>query len=152
MKSKQISVQNRFNTANELPQRVTEMKLQCTIATDLCQCDHPSRGPHIAFCSQHFRGPKVTCPQECLAQSVICCPLRSSTSGTHQDRPSTSNNSTGKSRMVLDPGRMDMENVVYRMQCVTHKKGGHIEGSSHALAKEVILLNKELWRTGISSL
>ncbi|GBM97473.1 hypothetical protein AVEN_103886-1 [Araneus ventricosus] len=36
----------------------------------------------------------------------------------NQDRPSTPNNPAGKSRMRLDPRRMDMENVVYRMQCV----------------------------------
>ncbi|GBO26214.1 hypothetical protein AVEN_159817-1 [Araneus ventricosus] len=36
-----------------------------------------------------------------------CCPLKSSTSGSHQDRPS--NNPTGKSGMRLDPGRVDME-------------------------------------------
>ncbi|GBN95995.1 hypothetical protein AVEN_173536-1 [Araneus ventricosus] len=87
MKDKEeISVQNRFNTANGLPQKVREMKLLFTIASDLFQCDHPSRGPHTAFCTQHSRRPKVTCHQECSAQSVICCPLRSSTSGPHQDR------------------------------------------------------------------
>ncbi|GBL87443.1 hypothetical protein AVEN_118379-1 [Araneus ventricosus] len=99
-------------------------------APDLFQCDHPFRRQHIAFSTQHSRWSKVTCHQECLAQSVICCPLRSSTSGPHQD--STSNNLTGKCRMRLDPGIMDMENVVYRMQCVVHEKGGHIEVSSHA--------------------
>ncbi|GBM73864.1 hypothetical protein AVEN_94295-1 [Araneus ventricosus] len=67
-KSKEeISVQNRFKKANELPQRVTEMKLQCTIVlysikllprrgqVTILQCVHPSRGPHIAFCKQHSR-------------------------------------------------------------------------------------------------
>ncbi|GBM25987.1 hypothetical protein AVEN_223121-1 [Araneus ventricosus] len=74
MKNKEeISLQNRFNTENELPQRVTEMKLQCTTAPDLFQCDHPPRGPHIAFCTKHSRWPKVTCHQEYSAQSVICC-------------------------------------------------------------------------------
>ncbi|GBM57055.1 hypothetical protein AVEN_157021-1 [Araneus ventricosus] len=48
---------------------------------------------------------------------------------THQDRPWTSNNPIGKSHMGLDPGRMDMENVVYRMQCVVHDEGVHIERS-----------------------
>ncbi|GBM68514.1 hypothetical protein AVEN_158088-1 [Araneus ventricosus] len=67
---------------------------------------------------------------------------RSSRSGPHQHRPQTSNNSTGKSRMRLDPVRMDMENVVYRIQCVVHEKGDHIEGLSHVVAEEVILLNK----------
>ncbi|GBN98544.1 hypothetical protein AVEN_125546-1 [Araneus ventricosus] len=104
------------------------MKLQCILAPDLFQCGHPSRGPHIAFCTQHSRRPKVTCHKECSAQSVTCCPLRSSTSGPQQERPKTSNNPTGKSRMRLDPEKMDMENVVYRIQCVVHEKGGHIEG------------------------
>ncbi|GBM06040.1 hypothetical protein AVEN_49424-1 [Araneus ventricosus] len=40
----------------------------------------------------------------------------------HEDRPWTSNNSTGKNSVRLEPGRMDMENVVYRMQCVVHEK------------------------------
>ncbi|GBN02827.1 hypothetical protein AVEN_216787-1 [Araneus ventricosus] len=71
----EISVQNRFNTANELPQRFSQMKLQCTIAPDIFQCDHRPRGPHIAFCTQYSRRPKVTCPQECSAQSVLCCPV-----------------------------------------------------------------------------
>ncbi|GBO28178.1 hypothetical protein AVEN_171011-1 [Araneus ventricosus] len=39
---------------------------------------------------------------------------------------------------------MDMENIVYKMQCVVHEKGRHTEGSSHALAEEIILWNKEL--------
>ncbi|GBM14535.1 hypothetical protein AVEN_101174-1 [Araneus ventricosus] len=42
----EISVHNRFNTANKLPKRVTEMNLLCTIALDLFQCGHPSREPH----------------------------------------------------------------------------------------------------------
>ncbi|GBN66697.1 hypothetical protein AVEN_225118-1 [Araneus ventricosus] len=45
----------------------------------------------------------------------------------HQDRPLTSNNPTGKSRMGLDLARMDMENAVNRMQCVVYENGGHIE-------------------------
>ncbi|GBN99890.1 LIM/homeobox protein Lhx3, partial [Araneus ventricosus] len=49
-----------------------------------------------------------------------------------------------KSRMRLDPGRMDMENLAHRMQSMVHEKGGHIEGSSHTLAEEAILLNKGL--------
>ncbi|GBN96468.1 LIM/homeobox protein Lhx3, partial [Araneus ventricosus] len=39
---------------------------------------------------------------------------------------------------------MDMENLVYKMQSMIHEKGGHIQGSSHILAEEVILLNKGL--------
>ncbi|GBN54955.1 hypothetical protein AVEN_19998-1 [Araneus ventricosus] len=148
----EISAQNRINKATELPQRVTELKLQCIIAPDIFQCDRPSPGPLIASCTQHSRRPKVTCHQECSAQSEICCPLRSSTSGPHQNKPRISNNPTGKSRMRLDPWTMDMGNVVYRTKCVVHEKGGHIEGSSHALVEEVILLNKELWCTVISSL
>ncbi|GBM11126.1 hypothetical protein AVEN_171035-1 [Araneus ventricosus] len=102
--------------------------------------------------TQHSRQPKVTCHQECSAQSLICCPLSSSTSGSRQERPLTSNNPTEKNRKRLDPEKMDMENVLYRMQCVVPEKGDHIKGSSHALAEEVILLNKELWCTVISSL
>ncbi|GBM19727.1 hypothetical protein AVEN_880-1 [Araneus ventricosus] len=54
---------------------------------------------------------------------------------------------TGKSRMRLDPGRMGMENVVYRMLCVVQEKGdhhiegssmNHIEGSSRALQQRHI--------------
>ncbi|GBM55088.1 hypothetical protein AVEN_55972-1 [Araneus ventricosus] len=71
----EISVQNRFHTANELPQIVTEIKLQCTIAPDLVQYDHPSRGPHIASCTQHSRRPKVTCHHECSVHPIIGCPL-----------------------------------------------------------------------------
>ncbi|GBN15480.1 hypothetical protein AVEN_238510-1 [Araneus ventricosus] len=99
------------------------MKLQCTITSDIFQCDHPFPRPHIASCTQHSRQPKVACHQECSAKSVICCPLRSSTSGPHQDRPQTSNNPTGKSRMRLDPRRMDMENVVYRMEMCSPGEG-----------------------------
>ncbi|GBM18832.1 hypothetical protein AVEN_203108-1 [Araneus ventricosus] len=90
--------------------------------------------------------------QKWSAQTVICCPSRSLTSRPHQGRPWTSNNPTGKSRMRLDPRRMDMENVVCMMQCVVNEKGDNIEGSSHAPDEEVILLNKELWCTAISSL
>ncbi|GBL95638.1 hypothetical protein AVEN_24840-1 [Araneus ventricosus] len=50
-----------------------------------------------------------------------------SRSGPHQDRPWTANNPTGKSHMRLDTERMDMENVVYRMQCVVYEKGDHVE-------------------------
>ncbi|GBM25245.1 hypothetical protein AVEN_153427-1 [Araneus ventricosus] len=123
----EISVQNRLDTANELPKRFTEMKLQCTIAPDIFQCDYPSPGPRIASCTQHSRLSKVTCHQECSAQPVICCPVRSSTLGPHQNRPWTSNNATGISRMRLDPGRMGMEIVVYSMQCVVHEKSSDIE-------------------------
>ncbi|GBM01426.1 hypothetical protein AVEN_236241-1 [Araneus ventricosus] len=52
----------------------------------LFQCDHPSRGPHIASCTQHSRRLKVTCHQKCSAQPIKCCPLRSSRSESHQDR------------------------------------------------------------------
>ncbi|GBM15392.1 hypothetical protein AVEN_199649-1 [Araneus ventricosus] len=90
-----------------------KMKLKCGHAQDLFQCDHFSRGPHIQSCTQHSPWSKVTCHKECSAQPVIYFPLRSSTSGLHQDRPGTSNNPTGKSRMRLDSGRMGMENVLY---------------------------------------
>ncbi|GBN59498.1 hypothetical protein AVEN_106544-1 [Araneus ventricosus] len=83
----EVSVQNRFYKENELPQMDTEMKLQCTVAPELFQSNHPSSGPRIASCTQHSRRPKVTCHQECSKQSLICCPLRSSTSGSQQDRP-----------------------------------------------------------------
>ncbi|GBN12542.1 hypothetical protein AVEN_166309-1 [Araneus ventricosus] len=126
----EISVQYLFNTANELPQRVTEMKLLCTIAPDIFQCDHPFPGPNITSCTQHSRRPKVTCLQEFSAQSVICCPLRSSSSRPHQDRPLTSHNPTEK-KAHGHPRSMDMETVVHRMQCVFHEKSDHIEGSPH---------------------
>ncbi|GBN87847.1 hypothetical protein AVEN_196577-1 [Araneus ventricosus] len=73
MNSKEeIKVQNRSNTANELPQRVTEIKLQLTIVlysikllprrghVMTLQCDHSSRGPHIASCKQN--SPCSFCP------------------------------------------------------------------------------------------
>ncbi|GBM45855.1 hypothetical protein AVEN_87216-1 [Araneus ventricosus] len=87
---------------------------------DIFQCDHPSGGPHIASCTQHSRRPKVTCHQESSAESVICCPLRSSTSGPRQDRL----------KLQITPQE---KNVVYRLQCVVHKECDHTEGSSHAL-------------------
>ncbi|GBO42224.1 hypothetical protein AVEN_221022-1, partial [Araneus ventricosus] len=67
-----------------------------------------------------------------------------STSGPRQDRPWTSNNPTGKSRIRLDSGRMAMENEMYRTRCVVHEKVSHIEVSSHAVTEEVISLNKVL--------
>ncbi|GBM49389.1 hypothetical protein AVEN_32518-1 [Araneus ventricosus] len=106
----EISIQNCFNIPNELPKRVIEMKLQCTISPHLFQCDHPSRAPNFASCTQHSRRPKVTCHQEWSAQYVICRQRRD----PHQDRPQASNNPTGKRRMWLDPRRMVMENVVNR--------------------------------------
>ncbi|GBN87608.1 hypothetical protein AVEN_104966-1 [Araneus ventricosus] len=47
---------------NELHQSVTEWKLQCTLEPDLFQCDHPSRGPHIASCTQSFSTAKRNMP------------------------------------------------------------------------------------------
>ncbi|GBO43442.1 hypothetical protein AVEN_61351-1 [Araneus ventricosus] len=61
-KKEEISVQSCFNTANELHQGVTEMELQCTITPDLFQCDHPSRGQHIASCTQSFSTAKRNMP------------------------------------------------------------------------------------------
>ncbi|GBM96089.1 hypothetical protein AVEN_212487-1 [Araneus ventricosus] len=42
-----------------------------------------------------------------------------------------------KSRMRLDTGRIDMENAVYRMQCVFNEKGGHIGKKLYALAEDL---------------
>ncbi|GBM38788.1 hypothetical protein AVEN_210523-1 [Araneus ventricosus] len=51
----------------------------------------------------------------------------------NQDRPWTSNNPRRKSHMRLVSGRMGMENVVYRMKCVVHEKGGHTRTRDLAL-------------------
>ncbi|GBL83039.1 hypothetical protein AVEN_165273-1 [Araneus ventricosus] len=45
----------------------------------------------------------------------------------NNNRPWTSNKPTGKRRMMLDSGRMDMKPVVYTMQCVAHEKSGDNE-------------------------
>ncbi|GBO14278.1 hypothetical protein AVEN_195235-1 [Araneus ventricosus] len=67
------------------------------------------------------------CHPEFLAQSVLCYPFGSSMSRPHRDRTWTSNNPRGKSQMRLDPGKMGMENVMYRMQCVVQEKGEDTE-------------------------
>ncbi|GBL84112.1 hypothetical protein AVEN_118533-1 [Araneus ventricosus] len=136
---KEISVQARFNTANELPQRVTEMKLQCTIVfysikslsrrghVMILQCDHHSRGPHTASCKQHspcpFSPDLTSCdffPWGYLKIKVY--------HGWFTTLTSLKDN---KLRTVLSvPGDMllsAVENVVCRMQCVVHEKDGHSE-------------------------
>ncbi|GBL72906.1 hypothetical protein AVEN_128094-1 [Araneus ventricosus] len=131
----EISMRNRFNTANEVPQRVTEMKLQCTIVlysikllphrghVVTLQCDHPSRGPHIASCIQHS-----PCPFSADLTSFDFFLWGYLKSKVYLDGvPSL----TTLLRTVLSiPGDMllsTVENVVYRMQCVVQEKGDHIE-------------------------
>ncbi|GBN02029.1 hypothetical protein AVEN_152729-1 [Araneus ventricosus] len=75
----------------------------------------------------YSRRPSVTCHKECSAQPLIYYLLTFSMSGLHKDRHWTSNNPTGKSNMCLDPRRMDIENIVYRMRYVVHEKGDPIE-------------------------
>ncbi|GBN67455.1 hypothetical protein AVEN_80991-1 [Araneus ventricosus] len=116
------------------------------------QCDLPSRGPHIASCKQHS-----SCP---FSPDLISCDfflwgyLKSKVylGGV----PTLTTLKDNILRTVLsipaDTLLSAVENAVYRMQCVVHAKGGHIEGSSYVLAEEVFLLNKELWCTVTSSL
>ncbi|GBM11639.1 hypothetical protein AVEN_16951-1 [Araneus ventricosus] len=135
----EISVQIRFNTANELPQKVTEMKLQCTIFlysikllpprghVMTLQCDHPSRGPQIASCAQHSSCPSSADLTSCyfflwgyLKSKVYLVGV-----------PTLKTLKDNILRTVLRiPGDMllsAVKNDVYRMECVVEKKGGHIE-------------------------
>ncbi|GBO35672.1 hypothetical protein AVEN_171732-1 [Araneus ventricosus] len=128
------------------------MIFQCTVSfyslkvfgenIDLFQFDHPSRGPYIASCTQHPQRPNVICHQECSAQPVICCPLKS---GLHQDRTWISNNPTGKSHIRVWRVLCTRYNEYSTRRVVTLKE-------VYALAEEVLLLNKVLWCTEISSL
>ncbi|GBN16588.1 hypothetical protein AVEN_9530-1 [Araneus ventricosus] len=135
----EISVQNRFITANELPQRVTEIQWQCAIFlysikllhrrghVMTLQSDHPSRGPHIASCKQHSPCPFSTDLTSYdfflwgyMKSKVYLCGV-----------PTLTTLKDNILRAVLSiPGDMlllAVENVVYRKQCVVHEKGGHTE-------------------------
>ncbi|GBL97919.1 hypothetical protein AVEN_127023-1 [Araneus ventricosus] len=114
------------------------MELQCTIAPDLFQCDHPSCGPHIAFCTQHSRRPKITCHQESQhSPQYVVLYGRQRRDNTKIDIGlQITPQEKVRCSVRLDPGGMDMENVVYRMQCVVHKKDGLIEGLSHSSTRK----------------
>ncbi|GBN91357.1 hypothetical protein AVEN_227047-1 [Araneus ventricosus] len=133
-----ISEQNYFNTANELPHWAREIKLQCTTVLYsvklltrrgnlmTLQYDHPSRGPHIASCAQHFRSPfsaDLTSYGFFLSRY-----LKSKVYLSGVLALMTKDNIL---RTVLSiPGDnllSVVDNVVYRMQCVVQEKGGHIK-------------------------
>ncbi|GBO30878.1 hypothetical protein AVEN_163431-1 [Araneus ventricosus] len=135
----EISVRNRFNTANELPQKVTEMKLQCTIVlysikllprrghVMALQCDHPSRGPYIASCEQHSPCPFSPDLTSCDFFLWGCLKSKVYLGGV----PTLTTLKDNILRTVLsipsDTLLSAIENVVYRMQCVVHEEGGHSE-------------------------
>ncbi|GBN90482.1 hypothetical protein AVEN_128259-1 [Araneus ventricosus] len=134
----EISVQHLFNTANERLQKVLEMLFQSTTALhstkpflgegiDLFQCNQLSREPHTTSCSQHSRRPNVTFHQECSAQPMKLCLLRSSNSRPpHQDIPWTSNNPTRKTQIQVRCGENGHEKC-----CVQDEMCGPREGWSH---------------------
>ncbi|GBL75716.1 hypothetical protein AVEN_155020-1 [Araneus ventricosus] len=96
---------------------------------------HPSCGPHTTF-SKTERG----IPPEILGTVMIGCPLRSTRSGPHQNRPWTSNKPIGKSHM-----RGSRENghgeccVQVAMRCP--RRSIVILKMLYALAEKVLLLN-----------
>ncbi|GBN39782.1 hypothetical protein AVEN_217713-1 [Araneus ventricosus] len=146
----EISVQNRFNTANELPQRVTEMKLQYTIVLYSIKllprrgrvmnlkCDHTS----LVTCKQHSPCPFFPdlTPYDfflwgylkskvCLGGVPTLTTIKDSMLWTVLSIPD-------------DTLLSAVENVVYRMQCVVHEKGGHTE---RGLLLWCILISESHW-------
>ncbi|GBO40197.1 hypothetical protein AVEN_213500-1 [Araneus ventricosus] len=76
-----------------------------------------------------------------MLHPLICYPIRSSTSGSFQNRPWTSNIPTGKDTMRLDPGKWTWRLVStgYNMRFIRRVDIlNHTEGSSHALVEGVI--------------
>ncbi|GBM45557.1 hypothetical protein AVEN_152591-1 [Araneus ventricosus] len=104
------------------------------------QCDHPSGGPYIAPCKQHS-----PCP---FSEDLTSCDfflwsyLKSEVYlGSVPTLTTLKNNML--QTMLSIPGDTllsAVENVVHRMQCVVHEKGGHTERGL------------VLWCIGISSL
>ncbi|GBM19651.1 hypothetical protein AVEN_199829-1 [Araneus ventricosus] len=91
------------------------------------QCDHPSRGPHIASCKQHSPCPFSPDLTSChfflwgyLKFKVYLGVV-----------PTLTTLKDNILRTVLSiPGDTLLsvvENDVYRIQCVVHEKGGHSE-------------------------
>ncbi|GBN17361.1 hypothetical protein AVEN_208159-1 [Araneus ventricosus] len=104
------------------------------------QCDQPSRGPYIASCKQHSPCPffKDLTSSDFFLWGYLKSKIY--LGGV----PTLTTLKDSMLRIVLSiPGDTllsAVENVVYRLQCVVHEKGGH---SERGLV---------LWCIGISSL
>ncbi|GBN08934.1 hypothetical protein AVEN_132135-1 [Araneus ventricosus] len=70
-KKEEISMQDSFNRPIEFPQRVTEMKSQCTIVPDLFQRDHPYCGPRIASCSQRSGRANISSDETNISPEIL---------------------------------------------------------------------------------
>ncbi|GBL77115.1 hypothetical protein AVEN_12756-1 [Araneus ventricosus] len=133
----EISVQNRFNNANELPQRVTEMKLPCIIFlysikllprhVMTLQCDHSSRGPHTTSCKQHSPCPFF--PDLTTCDFFLWGYLKSKVYLGGVPTLTTLKDNILRTLLSIPGDTLfsAVENVVYIMQCVVHEKGGHTE-------------------------
>ncbi|GBL74696.1 hypothetical protein AVEN_243578-1 [Araneus ventricosus] len=112
----EISVQHRFNAANELFQRVTQTIFQFTMI-------HPSRRPHIASLTQYSLCPFS--PDDFFHVGLF------EIQDLFGEVPSIMTLKDNISLAVLSiPGdmlRLAFENAVCRMQCVIHEKSGHVE-------------------------
>ncbi|GBO21202.1 hypothetical protein AVEN_268560-1 [Araneus ventricosus] len=81
------------------------------------QCDHPSRGPHIASCIQHSPcpfSPDLTSCDFLLWGYLKSNVLKDNILWTVLSIPG-------------DMSLLAVENVMYRIQCEVHEKGVHIE-------------------------
>ncbi|GBM00903.1 hypothetical protein AVEN_151365-1 [Araneus ventricosus] len=116
------------------------------------QCEHLSRGPHIAICAQHS-----LCP---FSLDLTSCDfffwgyLKSNVylGGV----PTLTTLKDNILRVVLSiPADMllsTVENVVYRMQCVVHEKGGHIEKGLVLWSKHCNFISITRWGSSFAVL
>ncbi|GBL85853.1 hypothetical protein AVEN_63182-1 [Araneus ventricosus] len=115
---------------------------------DIVQCDHSSRGPHIASCTQHSPCPFSPDLTPC---EFPCGVIRSPSGGVPTLMMLMDTISRGVLSIPRDMLRLASDNAVQRMQCVVHEKVVTLK-KVYALHEEVPLLNKVLWCTDISSL
>ncbi|GBN42560.1 hypothetical protein AVEN_89634-1 [Araneus ventricosus] len=115
------------------------MIVQCTIAFHsikllprqghvmTLQCDHPSRGPHIASCTQHS-----PCP---FSADLTSCDiflwgyLKSKVYLGGVPTLTTLKDNILRTVLSISGDMLlaAVESVVYMIQCVVQEKGGHIE-------------------------
>ncbi|GBM02077.1 hypothetical protein AVEN_209762-1 [Araneus ventricosus] len=93
----------------------------------MIQCDHPPRGTHIASCKQH--SPCPISPEFTSAPLFLWGYLKSKVYLGGVPALMTLNNNILRTVLSISGDTLlsAVENVVYRMQCVVHKKGGHTE-------------------------
>ncbi|GBN28173.1 hypothetical protein AVEN_172129-1 [Araneus ventricosus] len=91
------------------------------------QCDHTSRGPHIASCTQHSPCPFSADLTSC--DFFLCGYLKSKVylGGVPTLTTLTDNILRAVLSIPGDTLLSAVDNVAYRIQCVVQEKGGHTE-------------------------